>query len=119
MAEKKEEPKVPKITTSKSTGLESNVAGALAYSLGIVSGILFLVVEKDDKFVRFHAMQSILANLALFVLPVVLFISIIGIIFLPFVGIFTLVIWILLMVKAYKGEMYKLPFLGDIAERQI
>lgn len=108
-----------KIIVSKATGLESNVAAALAYSLGIVSGILFLIIETDDKFVRFHAMQSILANIAFMIIPAVLFFTIIGIIFIPFFWIFALVMWIVLMVRAYRGERYKLPYLGKLAERQV
>lgn len=108
-----------KMSVSKTTGLESNVAATLAYSLGLVSGILFLVVETEDKFVRFHAMQSVLANIAVIVIPTILFFTIVGIIFIPFFWIFALVLWIVLMVKAYNGESYRLPFLGNIAQRQV
>jgi uncharacterized membrane protein len=108
----------PQFNTSKSTGLESNVAAALTYSLGLVSGILFLIVEPDDKFVRFHAYQSVLANLIAIIGPAILFFTIIGILLIPFFYIAVFVFWILLMFKAYQGEKYKLPWLGNIAERQ-
>lgn len=106
-------------TTKTSSGLEQNVAGALAYLLGPVTGIVFLIVEKDNKFVRFHAMQSTITFGAFFVLSIVLTITVIGaILVLPLVLV-QLVVWILLMVKAFGGETYKLPFVGDIAEKQL
>ena len=51
-----------------STGIQPNVAGLLAYVVGFVTGIIFFVIEKENKFVRFHAMQCILSSAALFVL---------------------------------------------------
>lgn len=104
---------------SSSTGLESNVAAALCYSLGLVTGILFFIVEKDDKFVRFHAMQSILANIVALVVPPILIFSIIGIVLVPFWEIAVFVVWILLMVKAYQGVKFILPYIGQIAESQV
>jgi len=108
-----------------SSGLQANVAGLLCYLLGVITGIIFYLIEKDNKFVRFHAMQSIvvfgtltvlnivisflmpmLGPLAVFVVPVVALVSLLG-----------LVLWILLMVKAYQGELFKLPIAGDIAEK--
>jgi uncharacterized membrane protein len=103
-----------------STGLEENVAGLLCYLLGFITGILFFIIEKENSFVRFHAMQSIITFGAIFVLSIVLgFIPIIGWILallFPFVA---LALWIILMVKAYQGERYKLPIVGDIAEKQV
>lgn len=104
-----------------STGLAPNLAGALAYFLGPLTGILFLVVEKESRFVRFHAMQSTIVFGALFVLQVVLQI-------LPVLGSLVVVLvvfplsvllWAFLMFKAFSGEMFKLPSIGDIAERNI
>jgi uncharacterized membrane protein len=106
------------IKVSPSTGLESNVAAALCYSLGLVTGLLFLVLEKDDKFVRYHAVQSILFNIVAIAMPTVLAISIIGIIFIPIWWIASVVIWIILMIKAYQGERMSLPIIGEIAKRQ-
>ncbi len=103
-----------------STGLQPNVAALLSYLLGFVTGIIFILVEKENKFVRFHAMQSIVTFGALFVLQAALpIIPFLGWILIPFVAILNLVLWILLMVKSYKGEMFKLPIAGDIAEKQI
>lgn len=113
--------------------LGANVAGALAYGLGFITGILFLVLEpyKNDRFVRFHAMQSILfsagvvafsiawtifwgllfdvsSSLALVVLPLRLLISL---------GIFAL--WLFLMYQAYNRREYRIPYIGDMAAKQV
>ena len=105
---------------TSSTGINPTVAGLLCYLVGFVTGIIFLIIEKDNKFVRFHAMQSVLAFGFLFVLQVVLtFIPFLGWALLWVLHIVTLVVWILLMVKAYKGEYYKLPIVGDMAEQKV
>ncbi len=101
-----------------STGLEPNIAGLLCYVLGWVTGVIFFILEKDNKFVRFHAMQSIITfgaiNIAYFILA---FIPIIGWIFGYLIGALGFVLWIVLMVKAAQGEKYKLPLAGDLAEQ--
>lgn len=103
-----------------STGINPTVAGLLSYLLGFVTGIIFLVIEKENRFVRFHAMQSILTFGFLFVLNIILhFIPFIGWFLIPILGIVSLIVWVLLMVKAYKGEYYKLPVLGDMAEQKL
>ena len=103
-----------------STGLTENVAGLLCYVLGWISGIVFLLLERENKFVRFHAIQSIcvfgiitIVNLILGWIPVLG--TIIGVI----IWIIGLILWIVLMIKAYQGVKYKLPWAGDIAEKQI
>ena len=100
-----------------STGLEQNVATGLCYALIWVSGIIFLLVEKDDNHVRFHAMQSMIVFGGLNILQIILSISLIGIPLIPVVGIVMLVLWLLLMIKGFQGENYKLPFAGDLAEK--
>jgi uncharacterized membrane protein len=102
-----------------STGLDPNLAGLLCYLLGLITGIVFLIIEKENRFVRFHAYQSLAVFGALFVLSLIAgFIPLIGkpisFVLAP-VG---LILWILLMVKAYQGERYKLPVAGDWAEEQ-
>jgi len=102
-----------------STGMQPNLAALLCYLAGVVSGIIFYLIEKDNKFVRFHAMQSILIFAAIFILNAVLmFIPVIGWMLIPVISIISLILWIVLMVKAYQGEMFKLPVVGDIAEKQ-
>jgi uncharacterized membrane protein len=101
-----------------SLGLQPNVAALLCYILGIITGILFFVLEKDNKFVRFHAMQSIVVFGFLLVLNAVLaVIPVIGWTLMPIVGIVGLILWILLMIKGFQGEYFKLPIAGDIAEK--
>ena len=107
--------------TSKSrTGLDSNFAAALAYALGPIGGIVFLLIEKQDGFVRFHALQSIVTFTAIAVLHLVLrnlpLLSWMA--GLPFM-LLTLVVWIGLMFKALNRERYKVPVLGDFVERQL
>ncbi len=103
-----------------SMGMQPNIAALLSYVLGFITGIIFYLIEKENKFVRFHAMQAIITFGALFVLQMVLgFIPVIGLILLPIVSIASLILWIVLMVKAYQGEKFKLPVVGDIAEKQI
>jgi len=102
-----------------STGLEANVAGLLCYVLGWISGIVFILLEKENKFVRFHAIQSIyvfgILSIASFVLG---WIPVINVIIGWVVPILAFILWIVLMVKAYQGVKYKVPWVGDIADRQ-
>ena len=101
-----------------SLGLDANVAACLSYVFGLITGIIFYVLEKENKFVKFHAMQSIVVFGAVFVLGIILpFIPVVGWILLPIVYIGSVVLWILLMVKAYQGETFKLPIAGDVAEK--
>lgn len=104
-----------------STGLEANIAAALAYVAGFITGILMLVIEKESRFVRFHAMQSTVVFVAVLIISVVInSIPILG----PFLYAFLLfpavvIIWLVLMFKAYNRETFKLPIAGDFAEKQI
>jgi uncharacterized membrane protein/ribosomal protein L40E len=106
------------------TSLEPNVAGLLSY-LGIwITGLVFILIEKENKFVRFHAMQSIVTFGAFTVLWIPFSIlsqmDILRVLFgilQAVTGILAFVLWIVLMIKAYQGERYKLPIAGDIAEK--
>lgn len=101
-----------------STGLEENVAGFLCYLLGFITGIVFLVVEKKSSFVKFHAMQSTITFLGLFVIMGVLsFIPIVNLLIVP-IWILSLIVWLILMVKALRGERYSLPIVGKMAEEK-
>lgn len=101
-----------------STGLDENVAGFLCYLLGFITGIVFLVVEKKSRFVKFHAMQSTITFLGLFVISLVLgVIPIIHLLLFP-IWILSLILWLLLMVKALRGERYLLPIVGKMAEEK-
>ena len=103
-----------------SSGLPENVAGALAYLIGPVTGVLFLVLEKQSKFVRFHAMQSLVVFGGLFVVNIVLgFVPILGWVLGMLLSLVGVLLWVVLLIKAYQGERYKLPYIGEIAERQL
>lgn len=108
-----------------STKIEANVAACLSYLLGFVSGIVFFLIEKENKFVRFHAMQAIIVFGTLTVIPILLAIiapwmpavaPIFGVLVL-LLSLTSIILWIVLMVKAYQGEKFALPIAGDIAEK--
>jgi len=101
-------------------GIDKNFEALLCYVLGWISGIVFLFLEKENKYVRFHAMQSLVTFLPLFLISMVIgSIPVLGWLISFFISILSLVLWIMLMVKAYKGETYKLPYAGDFAEKQL
>jgi uncharacterized membrane protein len=105
--------------TKTDTGLQQNVAGLLCYLLGWITGIIFLILEKDNRFVRFHAVQSIIVFGVYTVISIILnWIPVVGWILNTILGIAAFIFWIVLMVKAYQGKMYKMPVAGDIAEKQ-
>ena len=99
-----------------STGLDDNVAGLLCYVLGWISGTVFILIETENKFVRYHAMQSIIVFGILTVAGIILN-------FVPYIGwlvpAISFILWVVLMVKAYQGAKYKLPWAGNLAERLI
>lgn len=102
-----------------STGLDTTVAGPLCYLLGFITGLVFLVLEKNDREVRFHAYQSLATFLGLFVVSVVASaIPVLGVLVQILLTPLSLVLWVLLMWKAFQGERFKLPWAGDWAEQQ-
>jgi uncharacterized membrane protein len=123
--------------TKSSTGLDENIAALLSYVFGWVSGLIFFLIEKDSRLVRFHAMQSILLNAAALVVGFLLwFVWVIAaiifaqvsdvlaslvslvlglLIFVFYIGI--LIAVILCLIKAYQKQYFKLPVLGNFAEK--
>ncbi len=108
-----------------STGLTENVAGLLCYVLGWVSGVVFFLIEQENKFVRFHAIQSIVTfgsitvvSIALSILGLIPFLGVVFNIANWMIGVLAFVLWIVLMVKAVQGTKYKLPWAGDFAEKR-
>ncbi len=98
-----------------STGLDENVAGFFCYLLGFITGIVFLAVEKESRFVKFHARQSTITFLGLFVVMLLIgWITVFGVL----IFIFSLILWLMLMVKALRGEKYMLPIVGKWAEEK-
>jgi len=104
-------------TGGSTTGLEPNIAGLLCYLGGWITGIVFLVIEQKNKFVRFHALQSVVTFGALTVASALLsWMPFFGEFFFAAIVILAFILWILLMVKAYEGELYKVPVAGHVAE---
>lgn len=106
------------------TGIDPNVGGLLSYLVGWVTGLIFFLIEQEQEYVRFHAMQSIIFFGAVSVLQIILWI--LGLI--PYIGIvfavigwilwaFAFVMWIIFMVKAYQGQRFKFPVTGNMAEK--
>ena len=123
----------PAVPAASVTAMSSNVAGLLAYILFFVTGIIFLVIEpyKNDKFVRFHAFQSIFFSVAWIAFQIIWGNIFMGMIWSSFSGLWALLrligmlislaflaCWVFLMYKAYNNECYKIPFIGDLAAKQ-
>jgi uncharacterized membrane protein len=97
-----------------------NIMGAVTYLLGAVTGIIFLLIEKESKFVRFHAMQSTILFGALFVVSIAVgIVPVLGALVGFLLGIAGFILWIVCMWKAFQGEMYKVPYVGELAEKQL
>jgi uncharacterized membrane protein len=127
------EPSVPsRKEPSPYTGLAPNVAGALCYLLGPITGVLFLVLEKRDRFVRFHAAQSIGISVALIIfwvgygiistvltaIPIVEWlVAIFLFLFSAVVGLAGIVLWLFLMYRAWSGDEWEIPWVGEHARR--
>ena len=119
---------------SGGTGLTMNLAAALSYALGLITGILFLVLEpyKNNRLVRFHAIQSIIFSVACIIFAIVwsilvgILVSIAGFWVLTIdvplrllIGLGIFLLWLYLMFQAYSQREYKLPWIGDIAAKQL
>lgn len=105
------------VSGDSTTGLKPNVAGLLCYLGGWITGIIFLVIEQKNRFVRFHAVQSIVVfGVLTIAIAILSWIPFVGGFFGAVLGILIFISWIVLMVKAYQGELYKVPGAGGIAE---
>ena len=128
----------PPVQAGKSsTGLDENIAALLSYIFGWVSGLIFFLIEKDSRLVRFHAMQSLLFNVLVGVVAIALWIvlfivfmiaaqisgtlaTLLSLVSILLWGVFLLAIlagFILCLVKAFQGQYFKLPLLGSYAEK--
>jgi uncharacterized membrane protein len=105
------------VTAPVTDNSNSRLIAALAYLGGAISGVIVLAIEKQDPFVRFHAMQSTVTFLGVLVVNlIVVSLPVVGLVLsVPFV-VGVIAIWIFMMVKAFRGERYKLPYAGDFAE---
>ena len=107
-------------STPSQSGLSDNTAGALAY-VTIIPAIVFLVAEPYNRsaFIRFHSWQSIFFGIAFVAAHIILgIIPVIGWLILLLLDVAFLILWIMVLLKASKGEKYKLPFIGAFAEKQ-
>jgi len=121
-------------TERSSTGLDANIAAALSYLFGLISGVIFFAMETESRFVKFHAMQSMLASVAAMILWIVFMVVWTVLVRIPFLGVLAaivgflgwavlalglLAVWLFCMFKAFQGERFKLPFIGEVAEKQV
>ena len=127
----------PSQIAKSSTGLDENLAALLSYLLQLVGGIVFFAIEKSSRLVRFHAMQSILLNagaivtfIALWIVWIIIAIIlsqisevlaglvgvVLGLLFFV-VGIGFFIGWVLCMIKAFQGQYFKLPLIGNFADK--
>ena len=114
-----------------STGIAPNVGGALAYVLGPITGVVFYLLEKDNRFVRYHAAQSITVGVVLIALSVALSILgsvlalvpvlgwIVALLLTLGVGVVSFVLWLMLMWRAYNGAEWETPVAGPLARRLV
>lgn len=110
--------------------MADNVAGALCYALGLITGIIFLVIApyNQNRTVRFHAFQSIFLNVAIIVLDIVMGVvfsvlfRIIGWWFAslvwPIFGLLCICLWLMMMFQTYQGKIIVLPIIGPLAQQQ-
>ena len=93
-----------------STGMEPNVAAGVAVLFGWISGLIFFLIEKESKFVKFYAFQGLILNISFILSPI------------PVIGwlwaIFALIMWIMCLINAFGGKIFKVPVLGNIAAKQ-
>ena len=103
-----------------SLNMNENIVALIAYLFGWVSGLILFLLEKESRFVRFHALQSLVffGGMSL-ILGVLVRIPVIGWVIAIIGGIISFGFWIIGMINAYRGEMYRFPVVGDFAARQI
>ncbi len=108
------------ISQDTSVNMEPNLAGLLCYVGAWITGIIFFILEQKNNWIRFHAAQAIVTFGTLAVAGLILgWIPFIGTFFSVIIGITGFILWILLMVKAYNGERFKVPWAGNIAEKMV
>jgi len=127
----------PATVAKSSTGLDENLAALLSYVFGWISGLIFFLIEKDSRLVRFHAMQSLLLNVAAGVIAIVFWIvAVVSSLVVSYIsGILGFIVWIIMvlvgsalgialfvaaiisLIKAYQGQFFKLPVIGNYAEQ--
>lgn len=103
-----------------STGLYENVAAFLCYLFAFVGGIVFLVMERRSRFVLFHALQSVILFAGLMVSHALVgFLPIIGVVVNLLLSLLGLTLWVVMMLASLQGKWLKLPWIGELAEKQL
>jgi len=130
-------PPVPSAPGKSSTGLDENIAALLSYIAGWISGLVFFLIEKDSRLVRFHAMQSLLLNVLVIIIGIVIWVvtvvlvlvgsqvsgvistlvSLVATLFWIVFWLAILIAWIMCLVKAFQSQYFKLPVIGNFAEK--
>ena len=130
-------PPVPSAPGKSSTGLDENLAALLSYIAGWLSGLIFFLIEKDSRLVRFHAMQSLLLNVLVLIVGIVVWVvtvvlwlvstqisgilsalvSLVATLFWIVFAIAILIAWIMCLIKAFQSQYFKLPVIGNFAEK--
>ena len=106
------------------TGLSENIGGLLCYLCVWVTGLIFLVVERENKFIRFCALQSLIWFGALSVVSLALgfalgWIPLIGVFVHWILGVIGVVSWLFLMYTGYRGKTFQIPYIGEAVKSQI
>ncbi len=116
---------------TQGTGLAPNIASLLCYICAPITGIVFLLIEKENNDVKFHAWQSLVFGIAYIAIVIILEIlaailgmiaSVLGIIvgfFIPIVMLAAFIVWVVCLVKAYQGERWRIPIIGDFAAKKV
>lgn len=101
-----------------SMGLDDQMGGMLSYLS--ITGLIFMFVEKDSQYIRFHSFQAVFLGLALIILNTILgFVPILGWMISLLLSPLTIILTIFMMYKTYQGQTIKLPIIGDLAESQV
>lgn len=125
MAEEKKVEVHPDFKKKSSTGMDPKVAVLVAHcgflvGAGWLSGLIIYLIEKENKFIKFHAMQSLVIGVAeviLYIIASLLTLVLVGAFCFPIVWVAALVIRIIIIMKANQGEYYRFPWLGDMADK--
>ena len=120
----------PQPAGTPGTGLAPNIASLLCYICSPITGLIFLLIEKENQDVKFHAWQSLVFGVAYIAVVILLEIlaaimgllaSVLGIIvgfFIPLVMLAAFIVWIVCLIKAYQGERWRIPVIGDFAAKK-
>ncbi len=102
-----------------STGMEANVAAGVSLIAGWITGLIFFLIEKESKFVKFYAIQAIGLSLSMFVFGIFNIIPVLGQIVFAIGAVAVMVLWVICLINAFTGKIFKIPFIGNFAAKQV